>query len=321
MSKVVLRIAQNILCSLTSASDAKAQETDIEKSPDTLKTGHLIIIDQELERLKPFAKDAGWIMDIAETLFGRKNNGRLWLLPEPNQQGTANDWLAVNRNDALRSGIYEFKGYGAKIVLSRMYTDAVKYPKSGSDQTSDFAQSVNLRHWNKCAVTGINRLSSSCTASHLTLRRLGHVPTQRIIERSETDVTWPRAHENSRAGVLLIDNIDRLVDSFRAGFYTPDPSVSLETHPLTCGYACMSAERYMISESLRTRCPQFFDSERRRRVYPWHSKSRARTFADHERSKFTWHEQQNRKPGPCDGLNYLCSAYHSVSVALFAMRP
>ena len=213
-------------------------------NPPEIATGNLVVLQGELQAINSYAPDgaAGWLIDIAETLFGRDAKGKLWKLRTEGSATEAwldNDrefgsqpelWSPISRINLLQPGIYEFRPNAPNgVVLSRLYPlrQRVKCPKP-QKMSRNFSGLVQKRD-KKCVISGISRKSPVNEASHLTPRRLGHTPIDRIIRRTGATVNWTvenSAHENPQVGVLLFYPLDRLVDRFKAGFYTPDPKVS-----------------------------------------------------------------------------------------------
>jgi hypothetical protein len=251
MSLVYLRIARKYLCPLTDTGVQNWTQNTQDRAGDAPQnpTGstNLIVLQGELQAIKSYAPygAAGWLIDIAETLFGRDANGKLYKLVTSDSNTKAwldNDrafewqtalWFPINRDALLDSGIYEFRPTApGGVVLSRLYptTQQVKCPNAtAATVQDDFSGLVQKRHKNKCVISSISRKNPVDEASHLTPRRLGHTPIDRIVRRAGAAATWRvqnHAHDDPQAGVLLFYPLDRLVDKFKAGFYTPDPKVS-----------------------------------------------------------------------------------------------
>ena len=203
--------------------------------PPGIAWGHLFVIIQEIEDLRPFAGETvDWLIRVARLIFEPLGNSHLFTFTGDITEDTIQLWMnmdmvpaqwrQVQQGEPLRPTIYEFRP-NAPITLSKMsarqsHSLTTNTPQAHAN-ASAFHDAIRARD-TQCIITGHPRFRA-VTASHLIPKRIGDVATRTVFQRftglDPTGVT----RFDPRLGVLLSKILDSMMDFYELGFWHSGP--------------------------------------------------------------------------------------------------
>ncbi|KAF8340833.1 hypothetical protein F5887DRAFT_1160371 [Amanita rubescens] len=231
--RLYLRVSREFLNQLPAPT---ADQPDPEPLPPPPGIGgHLFVIIQDIEDLRPFAGErVDWLIRVARLMFEPLGNSHLFTFTGDITEDTVQLWInmdmvpaqwrQVQQGEPLRPTIYEFRpNNNAPITLSKM---SARQSHSVTTNTSQphadaFRDAIRARD-TRCIITGHPRFRA-VTASHLIPKRLGDVAIRSVVQRFTGLDASGVTRFDPRLGVLLVKHMDSMVDFYELGFWHSGP--------------------------------------------------------------------------------------------------
>lgn len=249
LGKIYIRLPRSLL-GITTLS--------LPDSPSASPSAHLYLIEGSFEDIAVYAgTTADWIIKVAHLICCPTGGGRIfthttqsldyWLERERDH-----NWTEITPGDPLTSGIYEFN-IDIPVILSQISerrNHSKTTAKSESNATA-FREKIRQRDGAYCILTSSR---SHPIASHLIPKRMGTEGVKAVMTRfvgAGEEVGLHKFHP--KIGILLMTNLDKLVESYKLGFYLNSVSInvylaiSLLSHVISWG-TTYTAHNFDVNE-------------------------------------------------------------------------